>query len=180
MTESFKDRLDQSLEDTRSFPLDACLRQLFPDYLSCRATTERLDREGADLEIILESGTRYADLKFRDEDPRLWGADDLAVELYSVLEKRIRGYRNRKADFIIWLFKPTRRAVMVPFGPFKRCYEANWDYWRFWRGEPPQRTRMPSGEVYRSVHCYVPYSLFSAGATEACAAPLPGGSAGRN
>lgn len=166
MTNHFSKDLYRSLSDTENFPLDDCLTQLFPDYLCSRGTSEAIDRAGADLEIFRKSGHVFADLKVRDEDPRLWGADDLAVELYSVLEKRIRGYQNRKADFLIWLFKPTGRAVMIDFQSFKKCYDANWDFWHFWRAEKPQRTVMPDGTTYHSVHCYVPAKLFSAGIKE--------------
>ncbi|MDQ8198174.1 hypothetical protein QEH56_08460 [Pelagicoccus enzymogenes] len=167
MTNHFSEDLSRSLSDTKNFPLDDCLAQLFPDYLCSRETSEAIDRAGSDLEIFRKSGHDFADLKVRDEDPRIWGADDLAVELYSVFEKRIRGYQNRKADYLIWLFKPTGRAVMIEFRSFKKCYDANWDYWHFWRAESPQRTRMRDGTTYHSVHCYVPLQLFKAGVTEA-------------
>ncbi|EDY81928.1 hypothetical protein VDG1235_1548 [Verrucomicrobiia bacterium DG1235] len=169
MTNHFSKDLSRSLSDTENFPLDDCLAQLFPDYLCSRQTSEAEDVMGADLKIYLKSRRCLADLKIRDEDPRLWGADDLAIELYSVLERRIRGYENRNADCLIWLFKPTGRAVMIEFDAFKRCYEANWDYWHFWRAEAPQKTRMRDGTTYHSVHCYVPLELFKAGVTEAYA-----------
>ena len=169
MTTYFSQDLSQSLKDTSDFPLDDCLAQFFPDYLGSRTTSETIDRSGADLEIFRKRGMAFADLKVRDDDPRLWGADDLAIELYSVLEKRIRGYQNRKADYLIWLFKPTGRAVMIDFQSFKKCYDKNWDFWHFWRAEAPQRTRMQDGTTYHSVHCYVPLELFKAGVSEAYA-----------
>lgn len=169
MTALFENDLNRSQEDTLGFPLKECLKQLFPDYLFHHKASTRLDRDGADLVIHLRSGIRYADLKIRDDDPRLWGSDDLAIELYSVLENGIRGYRNRKTDYLIWVFKPTRRCALIPFDTFIRCYEKNWDFWHFWRAEPPQRTRMNDGVEYHSVHCYVPFELFAKGAKEASA-----------
>lgn len=162
----FDRSLAQSFRDTDSFPLDRAFEQLFPGYESYSQSEKQLDRQGSDVQIQLGNRTIHADLKFRSEDPRLWGEDDLAVELLSVVEKGIRGYANQRTDYLIWVFKRTGRIVSLPFEPFKRFYQQNWSYWHFWRAEKPAQTITESGGSYHSLHCLVPFKLVAGFATE--------------
>ena len=159
MPRLFEKSLAKSFRDTESFPLNLAFSQLFPGFRSYSQSEKKFDLQGSDVRIQMGDRAIHADLKFRDTDPRLWREDDLAIELLSVVELGIRGYGNQRTDYIIWVFKNSGRVVAVPFAPFKRFYNVNWNYWYFWRAEKPQKTVMKNGYSYNSIHCYVPFDL---------------------
>ncbi|MBD5781643.1 hypothetical protein IEN85_19230 [Pelagicoccus sp. NFK12] len=167
MPKLFEESLAKSFRDTKSVPLEQAFAKLFPGFLTYSQSGKELDLLGSDVRIHLRDRDIHVDLKFRDTDPRQWGMDDLTIELLSVAERGIRGYENQRTDYLVWVFKTTGRVVAIPFPAFKRFYQANWNFWYFWRAEKPQRTIMPNGQAFHSVHCHVPFRLFKSFALEA-------------
>lgn len=160
MHTNFLNDLLKSKNDADSFPVVNALEELFPGLKRVQKTSRKEDLAGADRKAVLADHQHAnIDLKVRSRDPKSWGEDDLVVELYSVYEKRIRGYRNKNTDFLLWIYTDTGRAVLIPFQPFLDIYEKHWDEWEHWLAEPMQWTRLRNCR-YRSQFALVPYRYF--------------------
>lgn len=163
VTTHFEKSLSQSLRDTRELPLGRLLKELFPSLAAWTPTRNpRDDIDGSDGQLFLSDGRRYhIDLKFRTYDPLRWSNDDLAIELWSVLEKRIPGYRNKKTDYIVWVYKDTLRTVAVPFRPFQRRIAEKRQMLARTLPNHTQVTEDSNGNSFHSQHVFVPTWLFS-------------------
>jgi len=141
--------------------LRASLLALFPSSIEAYACPERFDIAGWDFALLTRQSLMGFELKARSVDPRTFGSDDLAIEIWSNREKGIPGYRSDQTDYIMWFFEPTQRVVILPYLEFKRRYLAYRDI--FIRSLPQleQQTEGLKGECYTSVHCYVPFELFA-------------------
>lgn len=161
----FKSTFNQSQSDAGRLPIERALKLLLPGFRRTIRPSPREDRKGADTKAIVGKRKVHIDYKIRSKDPRTWGEDDLAIELYSVVEKRIRGYQNKSTDFLLWIFKDTGRYVLVPFQPFLELYKTHWKEWEFWLTEPRQTTRLGL-TTYSSSFAMVPFNIFETIATE--------------
>lgn len=139
----------------------AMLRQAFPTAIEAYECPERYDRAGWDIALLTSETIFGLDIKFRSKDPRSWGCDDLAIELWSNVEANVRGYTSNLTDYIVWYYQSTGRVVVVPYSAFKHKIDQ-------YRSEfvenlklYTQETFGSNGRTYRSIHCYVPLSLFS-------------------
>lgn len=160
MHTNFKNDLVKSREAAKAFPVQTALEMLLPGVAKILDVSRKEDLAGADCKIPLEDGTIVnIDFKVRSVDPRTWGVDDLAIEIYSVCEKQIRGYQDKSTDYLLWLFTSTNRTVLVPFEPFLDIYEEKWKEWEFWLAEPKQRTRM-GNTFFHSQFAKVPFDRF--------------------
>lgn len=159
MHSNFENSLENSKDAIATFPLDDHLSRYFRGFIMSEECEAEADKDGADYAVYAASGTYYIDIKVRHEDPREWGEDDIAVELFSVMEKGIRGYHGRLTTHLLWLWPSTGRSVLIPFDVFREVYDASWEHWSFWLSEKPQWT-YKDGRSYRSTHCYVPVAKF--------------------
>lgn len=159
-----------SLSDSRFaetlFPIDDILAELFEDFLFSYTLGREDDLKGTDRVAVTRTGQFRLDLKIRSKDPRDFGRDDIAVELYSVSENETRGYENKSTDYILWLFESSGRAVMMPFKEFKNRVDFGHDIFQDKLRVHRQKTIWRYGIEYHSEHCYVPMWYFSDIATE--------------
>lgn len=157
---NFKSSFKKSQVDAKAFPIDKALELLLPGFRHTIPTTDEEDRLGADAKAKINRDIAKLDYKVRSCDPRTWGEDDLVIEIYSVVEKQIRGYANRSTDYLVWIYSDTRRCVIIPFEKFKKIYAEHWTEWDFWLSEPDQTTRM-GNTIYHSRFAKVPFEIFS-------------------
>lgn len=152
MTEKAIDRL----------PIKQILKSFFPGLINFRKAPASRDKRGTDYSAALNDFTPLGfDIKLRTTDPRRWGKDDLAIELWSSVEHGITGYRGTETDYILWLYPDTGRALLVPFHPFrKRVIDKRSIITRALKPHV-QATRGKAGNIYHSQHAYVPTWLFS-------------------
>ena len=91
------------------------------------------DMNGTDWWVETRSGSFLSvDAKIRRTDWSAKGADDLALESWSVVEKNVVGWtRNTKkrTDYVLWLWKDTGRWCLVPFQMLCLVFEGNWQEW---------------------------------------------------
>lgn len=92
------------------------------------------DRKGCDYWIEHASGKWLSvDCKIRDKDFReVTGEDDVALETWSVVEKRVPGWTLRKdknTDYVLWFWRDSLRWCLVPFLPLCRVFEINASAW---------------------------------------------------
>ena len=165
MNTDFKTSLRNSILATKAFPLRAALKQLVPGFMRYEFSSDSEDRQGYDLVVTTRWKTERFDLKLRSRDSRVWGEDDLIVEIYSVVESSIRGYQSRKTDRLLWLFTDTKRAVLFDFAKFREIYDRHFDEWEFWLSEPDQTTRL-GHHTYHSRFAPVPFRYFASIAKE--------------
>lgn len=92
------------------------------------------DRKGIDWWVTLQSGQRVGvDVKVRDEDWARKGWDDIALEIWSVVEKQIIGWTrdpNKQSDYIVFLWKDTGRCVIMPFPWLCSIFIDHWEIWQ--------------------------------------------------
>lgn len=84
------------------------------------------DKSGTDYWVTLDSSRRISiDVKARRKD---YGKDDIALEIWSVKEKRKIGWaldRDKKTDYILFLWGDSGRWCLVPFVMLMSVFWAN-------------------------------------------------------
>jgi hypothetical protein len=91
-------------------------------------TDRELQKQGVDKVLTLENGKEiYIDEKVRDGD---W--DDFLLEEYSVEHKKKIGWlgRDKLTDYIVYVFKPSKRVYFLPFLLLQRVWVR---YYREWK-----------------------------------------------
>lgn len=128
---------------------------------ACKAFSahEANDRNGTDWWVEHRSGRFLSiDCKVREVD---WAAthpreDDLALETWSVVEKRVVGWTrngNKRSDYILWLWMDTGRWCLVPFPMLCRVMEL---YWQRWVHYYKTRQQFTKARNYHSECVFVP------------------------
>jgi hypothetical protein len=88
------------------------------------------DKRGTDWWVEMSyGGFLSVDLKLREKD---FGKDDLALETWSVVEKKVIGWtRNplKRTDLILWYWIDTGRFAFAPFRPLCSVFQARWQDW---------------------------------------------------
>lgn len=93
------------------------------------------DRTGVDWWVETQASDRRiaVDCKIREDDPLpRFGKDDLALETWSVVEKKVIGWSlddTKRTDYVFWIFKDTGRWCVVPFALLVRAFSAKKDEW---------------------------------------------------
>ncbi len=92
------------------------------------------DRNGTDWWIEHESGRFLSvDCKIREHDCAKYHADDLALETWSVVEKKIPGWtlnEKKRTDYVLWLWLDTGRWCLVPFPMLCKAFQAKHSEWK--------------------------------------------------
>jgi hypothetical protein len=96
------------------------------------------DRNGTDYWVYHARGEPYSiDVKFRSEDYAIkaapFTADDLALETWSVIEKRVIGWtrdEKKMTDYVMWFWKDTGRWCLIPFAMLCAVFQEMWEPWR--------------------------------------------------
>lgn len=120
------------------------------------------DRKGVDWWVEMASGNHLAvDTKVRTSD---WSVnhpdeDDLALESWSVIESNIVGWTRdiyKRCDYVLWLWKDTRRFCLLPFPLLCSVFIENWETWHGQYRVAIQRTPRQNGGTYHSECIFVP------------------------
>ena len=72
---------------------------------------------------------RAQDWSVKDEPDR---ADDLALEIWSVCEKKIQGWtrdESKRTDYVLWYWSDTGRWCMIPFAMLCQAFREHWEAW---------------------------------------------------
>lgn len=133
---------------------------------------QRDDLTGVDYWVIMSSGTRFGvDCKVRAEDWATRGADDLALETWSMIEQSRVGWTRddkKKTDYVLWLWRDTGRWCLLPFVPLRTVFSRNWQRWATVYGVKRQANKNYTSEcifVPRRIVWRAIYDLYG-GATD--------------
>lgn len=116
---TFHDELNMS----QGFSVDADVREILLREIPGAVDVEQADYAddfcGVDWWVSMPRGDKLGvDCKVRRQDFALRGEDDLALELWSVVEGKIPGWsvdKKKRTDYILWLWRETGRWCLVPF-----------------------------------------------------------------
>ena len=110
------------------------LRQEFPAYTAIRKASKAEDMEGVDYWVVYSCGKIAIDAKIREEDWKGKGKDDLALESWSVIDKKVGWTRDstKRTDYVAWFWQDTGRYFIVPFRPLCAIFTQYWQQWREW------------------------------------------------
>lgn len=105
-----------------------------PGALKVERAQETDDKAGTDYWVYRDGTAPLSiDVKVRTEDPiETRGKDDLCLELLSVAESNKLGWTlnpNKRSDYILWLFEPTGRWVLIPFPMLCSVFIQHQDSW---------------------------------------------------
>jgi hypothetical protein len=131
---SFHDQLVISTGTSANRAIGEILMGVIPGALRAIQALPVNDRQGVDWWIETKSGERVAiDCKIREDDPLpKYKKDDLALEVWSVVEKKVVGWsldETKRTDYVFWLFKDTGRWCVVPFLMMVRAFKSRKDEW---------------------------------------------------
>ncbi len=137
--------------------LAAVFKSVFPDYENHYKSTEKEDRAGTDYFVNCRSGMRKVDIKLMLKKSPWIGSrcDNLPVEYWSVKERGIRGLEG-DADYVIWLYADTLRAVCAPRKQLRNYIDRHRLEWTYFLSKGESRTRLCSGYEYTSTFFWVP------------------------
>ena len=114
--------------------LRAILRSRIPRCIDVVRAGPDEDRCGTDYWAIRDGDLRSLsiDLKARADDPIVsWGQDDVALEVWSDIGRKPGWTRDteKATDYILWLWEPTNRFLLVPFHPHCETFRRYWQQW---------------------------------------------------
>lgn len=117
---SFEERLAMSEGIATTSAIDEILLDAIPGAVAVRAATQAENRAGTDRWVDRVNGDSLSvDTKIREADwAAKYGEDDLALEVWSVVEEAIPGWtRNpeKRHDYILWYWQDTGRWCCVSF-----------------------------------------------------------------
>lgn len=156
----FNERLVMSQGAQENTSIIAILLNQIPGAVNVHAAHEKNDRHGVDFWVEHSSGKHIAvDCKIREEDWLTKGKDDVALELWSVVEKNIPGWtlnEDKRTDYILWLWKDTGRWMLVPFPMLCAAFKKRRHEWAKKYHAPTQKTPRLNGNSYHSQCVFVP------------------------
>lgn len=163
----FDERLAMSQGVSATADVYEILVSNIPGAVNVISAHKTNDRNGTDLWVEMSYGGFVSvDVKARGQDwsakPPPNGADDLALETFSVIEKNVVGWtRNsqKRTDYILWLWKDTGRWCLVPFRFLCRVMEDNWETWRRVYKTKKQYTPRKGASGYHSECVFVPREI---------------------
>ncbi len=133
---SFKERIGFSRGVSKTGNIRKILLDNIPGAFSISLATPEEDRLGTDFWAQRSNLSSLSiDLKARETDPLSFALpkDDLALETYSNVAKKTKGWtrdEHKRTDYILWLFQPTGRWVLVPFPMLCCVFSEKWMEWR--------------------------------------------------
>ena len=144
-------------KDTGNFILSR-----FPNAVKIERAGQSDDRKGTDWWITMQSGeVESLDLKARKRDyaKNNPNKDDLALEVWSVLNKKIGWTRDtsKRTNWIMWKWADTGRYVLIPFPWLCSTFTEKWQAWCEAYEAPIQNTVSAKGILLWQSQCvYVP------------------------
>lgn len=116
---TFADQQRMSTGLVRRASIAQVLCAEIPGATGVRIAKERDDRAGTDYWVDRRNGRALSvDAKVRATDWATRGKDDLALETWSVVERKVPGWTvnaDKQTDYILWLWSDTGRWCLVPF-----------------------------------------------------------------
>lgn len=163
----FAERLQMSQGISATKDIAQILLENIPGALAVAKATEQEDRSGTDYWIKHRRGESISvDVKVRSQDfafkPMPNRADDLALEIWSVKEKQIKGWTldsKKMTDFVLWYWSDSGRWCLVPFAMLCAVFEENLDAWIAKYKRATQRTPNSYGSAYHSECVFVPRNI---------------------
>lgn len=128
----FGDQLRMSQGSLQNASVAQILMAEIPGAVSVMRASEVEDRQGIDYWVNLKSGRQGIDAKVRSEDWAMRGSDDLALEIWSVEERKIIGWTrdsNKRTDYVIWWWTDTGRWCLIPFPMLCAVFIKKWQQW---------------------------------------------------
>jgi hypothetical protein len=130
---SFDRQLVMSKGVAAGVAVEEILLDAIPGAVGVRAAGAHDDRNGTDWWVDLFSGDALSvDLKARHEDFSTRGKDDLALEVWSVVESRVPGWTRdarKRTDYVMWWWQDTGRWCLIPFQMLCAVFVAHLDEW---------------------------------------------------
>lgn len=116
---AFAERLEWSHGKAREASIETILLEQIPGATRIERACTDDDRNGTDYWVHRTNGRDLSiDAKVRAQDWSWRGADDLALEVWSVVERGVAGWTTnseKRTDYILWLWRDTGRWCLVPF-----------------------------------------------------------------
>lgn len=141
---SFRDQLVMSDGVAATAAVHEILLDAIPGATGVRRATEQADKSGTDWWVDRINGAPLSiDLKARKEDWVRYLHDDLALEVWSVVESRKQGWTldaTKRTDYILWLWKDTGRWCLVPFPMLCTVFRERFGEWLEAYGTARQNT----------------------------------------
>ena len=136
----------------------ARLHKQFPMALSIRRAPKENDMIGADYWIELRHGQfRSIDVKVRREDWSLRGKPEIALEIWSNVERQKPGWaldESKLTDYVLFYWLETDRSYLVDFRQLQVATRANLEKWNCAARSGKQKTAHATG-YYSSQVVYV-------------------------
>lgn len=157
---SFDERLKASDGHCTSFSVEEIVSGNIVGSVSVHRSHQSNDRMGTDWWVECKNGTHLSiDAKVRDIDYAVRGADDLALETWSVVEQKKIGWTrdtSKRCDFILWLWKDTGRWCLVPFPMLCTVFISNFNEWTNGKYKVSRQHTANNGSGYHSECVFVP------------------------
>jgi hypothetical protein len=155
----FDEQLVMSQGYSETAQINEILLSNIPSALAVVSAHSDNDRHGTDFWVECKNGKFLSvDCKVREQDWAPKGYDDVALETWSVVEKRIPGWtrdKEKQTDYVLWLWKDTGRWMLVPFQMLLGVFENCWVDWSSKHKTAKQFTPRQSGG-YHSECVFVP------------------------
>lgn len=154
---SFNEMLKMSNGVSKSQAIEEIILQNVIGAVNVYKAHEANDRNGTDYWVEHVNGKHLSvDVKIRQQDFSLRGEDDLALETWSVVGKKVGWTRDstKKTDFVLWYWDDTGRWVMLPFLMLCSVFAKKWSEWHREYKTAVQST--PENGGYRSECVFVP------------------------
>ena len=137
--------------------IESILLEQIPSAASVIVADPLADWNGTDYWVERRNGRPLSvDAKIRSSDWASKGKDDLALEVWSVVERRTPGWTlntEKQTDYILWLWQDTGRWCLVPFPMLCRISQEHMEHWC--RRYQTARQFTPDGN-YHSECVFVP------------------------
>lgn len=135
--------------------VDEFLGKRFPDALSIRRAGDVNDKMGADFAIEFPHGQfRFVDVKMRRIDFKARRMDDIALEVWSNVERRKPGWAlddSKLTDYYLFVWNDTGRIVMFDARALRAVTRVHLSRWQASSKSAKQRTPTKSGSYSSSV-----------------------------
>jgi len=154
---TFAAQLRMSDAGSTQTDVSAVLMAEVPGALRVDRANSADDRTGTDYWVTLCSEKRISvDTKVRSKD---FGADDLALETWSVVERGVVGWTRdtrKQTDYVLWLWRDTGRWRLVPFLMLCAAFARRWERWAESYKTATQATVRRDGTTFHSQVVFVP------------------------
>jgi hypothetical protein len=128
----FEEQLVISTGTAANRTIGLILKDVFPGTHRVMHSLEVHDKKGVDWWLEMDSGERIGvDCKILNEDPTHKFGDNLPLETWSVVGKKVGWTLDHEkiTDYVFWFWKDTGRWCYLPFQPLLIAFTAKKDEW---------------------------------------------------